>query len=162
MAQSGSVQAFSWVKSGKPSSGPWVEKFPEDTGMTFKKGDPVKLAAADGRLEDALEAENFMGIADQDASGVVDTEIRVTMLTPSDILRVSVSTAGAELASAQSQAGEAYGFLKSVVSGETDKTVLDIADVANACFELVTFRDPIGRANGEVHVRAVAAKLLMR
>ena len=161
MAQAGSVQEFAWVKSAHPSSGPQVIRYPEAAAQSFVKGDPVKIDTA-GRVLLAVDTEGpgIAGIADEDATGTTDNRVRVTLTLLGDVLRASQSNAGALQASAQTQVGLQCSWIKSAISGETTKSVLDTADTTTPTFEIIELRDPAGRENGEVYLRMIATPIL--
>lgn len=161
MAQAGFVQEFAWVKSAHPSSGPQVIRYPEAAAQTFVKGDPVKIDTA-GRVLLAVDTEGpgIAGIADEDATGTTDNRIKVTLTLLGDVLRASQSNAGAAQDSAQTQVGLQCSWIKSSVSGQTTKSVLDTADTTTPTFEIIELRDDAAVENGEVYCRMIATPIL--
>ena len=158
MAGPGFVQELTWVRTLNPSSGNGVLPYPEAASQSFVKGDPVVLNAS-GQVQLAVDTGNHFGIAAEDASGVTNTVLRVIVLGFVDIVRVSQSNAGAAQNSAQTQVGLRCSYIKSSVTGQTTKTVLDTADTGNANFEIMGLRDPAGTENGEVYARSVVQVL---
>lgn len=155
------VKTFELTEFGESDAG-WVFSYKEDASMTFKKKDPVVLEDGSGQVENATEANGFFGLALENASGVENTDILVLVVNPNMIFSVSVSNNGAAQATALTQVGRRYSYVKSSVTGETTKTVLDISDTTNDNWEVIGLdpRDPAGDINGRVLVRAVPAKLI--
>ena len=136
----------------------------EEASQTFKAKDPVVLDATSKEVELAADTNpEWVGFALEDASGTAGTEIEVLVVQPTMYFSVSVSTAGAALATAVTHVGTFCSFIKSTETGETDKTVLDIADTTNDFFEVVALdtRDEVGDTNGRVIVRPNPAYLKM-
>ena len=149
------VHAFSWYKA-RPSTGPMVRFYPETAGQTFTKGDPVKLDTA-GRVLLAVETEGqnstdgqdrggFWGIAGADASGTTDALVKVVIATPEDLFAVSGSAAGATRTTIRTDVGQPVSWIKSTVSGETTKSVLNMSSVTdlNEHFLVVDLLDAVG------------------
>ncbi len=148
------VSAFSWYKPANPSSGPQVRRYPEAAGQTFVKGDPVALDTA-GRVKLAVDTETGpAGIANGAASGTTDALVSVTLLTRADILAASSSAAGATRTVTRSDVGFKLSWIKSTVSGETTKSVLDNSDTAGdagnlgPAFEIIDILDAVGVVDG--------------
>ena len=155
------VQAFSWYKT-RPSAGPLVLGYPEAAGETFAKGDPVKLDTA-GRVLLAVDSEGsstpdragFFGIAGQAASGTTDAIAKVIIPTPLDVFAVSASAAGATRTVIRSDVGLRCSWIKSTVTGETAKSVLDVSDVtaAQLHWEIIDTLDAVGVVDGRYLAR---------
>ncbi len=155
------VYAFSWYKA-RPSTGPLVLGYPEAAGETFVKGDPVKLDAA-GRVLLAVDTEGdtvadlggFFGFADGDASGTTDAEVKIILAQPTDIYAVSASAAGATRTVIRSDVGFQCSWIKSAVSGETTKSVIDVSDntAKQLHFEILDTLDAVGTVDGRYLVR---------
>ena len=155
MAQAGFVQEMTWGRTAAPPSGNHVIRYPEAAAQTFVKGDPVVLNVS-GQVLLAVDTGNIHGIADEDASGTTDNRVKVIVINPdTDVYVASQSNAGAEQNSAQTQVGLQCSFIKSTVTGQTTKTVLDTADVGNLNCEILELKDPAGTPNGEVYFRFV-------
>jgi hypothetical protein len=162
MASSGVPQTISWVKTGKPSSGPFAKVYPEKAAMSaVKKGDPVILDSA-GRIGSAADSGSVFGIADQDFSGTTDTPMKVTVVGHEDILRASQSNAGATQASTQAMVGLRCSYIKSTITGQTAKMTVDTADTGTPSVEIVDLRDPVGTQDGEVYFRFVQGLISAR
>ena len=155
------VYAMAWAKSGKPSSGPLVLTYPEDASQTFAVGDPVKLDTA-GQVLLAVDTEGSHGIAKRAASGVENTDIQVTLHNPDDLYTASASEAGATHTLAQSDVGLRCSYIKSTVTGETTKTVVDLSDTQADVLEVVGLKDPVGTVDGRVYFRWVRAQIIPR
>jgi hypothetical protein len=155
------VYAMAWAKSGKPSSGPLVLRYPEDASETFKKGDPVKLGT-DGQLTIAVDTEGSLGIAEQNASGTENTEIRVTVHNFDDLYTASLSEAGATHTLAQSDVGLRCSYIKSTISGETTKTVVDASDTQSDVLVIVGLKDPVGTVDGRVYFKWLPTQFIPR
>ena len=155
------VHAFSWHKT-RPSGGPMVIGYPEAAGETFVKGDPVKLDTA-GRLLLAVDTEGsgtpdragFFGIANQDASGITDAIVRVIIPTPHDFFAVSASAAGATRTVVRADVGLRCSWIKSTITDNTTKSVLDTSDTtaAQLHWEIIDNLDAVGVVNGRYLAR---------
>jgi hypothetical protein len=153
------VYAVRWAKSGRPSSGPAVAWYPEEASQTFKRGDPVKLDNT-GEIEAAVDTGGSIGYADKDASGTTGTLIPVVLWNQDDLFTASLSEAGATHTLVQTDVGERCSWIKSSVSGETDKTVVDLSDTQGDVVEIVGLRDPVGTVDGRVYFRIVATQII--
>ncbi len=151
------VFAFEWVRSAHPSSGPQVANYPETAGQTFAKGDPVKLDTA-GRVLLAVDTEGpgVFGIANAAASGTTDAALSVTLLTLGDILSASASAAGATRTVVRTDVGLQCSWIKSTVTGETAKSVLDTSDTTTPTFEILDNKDAVGVVDGRYYCRMIA------
>jgi len=161
MASSGAPQTIAWVKTGKPSSGPFVRSYPEQASETFTKGDPVILDTA-GRIGAAADTGNVFGIALQDASGTTDTPIRVLIVGHEDIFRASASAAGATRTVTRSDVGLRCSYIKSTISGQTAVMTLDTSDTTTPSCEILDVRDPVGTVDGEYYFRFVQGLIAAR
>ena len=151
------VHALAWYKPANPSTGPQVRRYPETASQAFFKGDPVKLDTA-GRVLIALDTEGpgVLGIANGDASGTTDALVGVTLLTLGDIVSASASAAGATRTVTRSDVGLQCSWIKSSVSGETDKSVLDASDTTTPTWEIIDVLDPVGTVDGRYLARLIA------
>ena len=155
------VYAFSWYKA-RPSTGPLVLGYPEAAGEAFKKGDPVKLDAA-GRVLLAVDTQGntvpdlagFYGFAGADASGTTDAIVKIVVVQPTDLFAVSASAAGATRTVIRSDVGLECSWIKSTVSGETDKSVIDVSDTTakQLHFQILDTLDAVGTVDGRYLVR---------
>lgn len=161
MASSGFPQTITWVKTGKPSSGPFVKRYPEKATQSFVKGDPVILDTA-GRVGAAADTGNVFGVAAQDASGTTDTQIKVLIVGHEDVFRASQSNAGATQASAQTQVGLRCSYIKSTISGQTANMTVDTADTTTPSVEIIGLRDAAATQDGEVYFRFVQGLIAAR
>ncbi len=143
------VSAIAWYKSAAPSSGPAVRRYPETAGQTFVKGDPVKLDSA-GRVLLAVDTETGpWGIANAAASGTTDALVSITLLQATDIYSASASAAGATRTVTRSDVGLQCAWIKSTVSGETTKSVLDTSDNGTSdSFVIIDNLDAVGTVDG--------------
>ena len=157
------VHAFAWYKA-RPSSGPMIRRYPEAAAQTFVKGDPLKLDTAgrillaidtEGNTVPSLNTTGFLGIADADASGTTDALVKVVIITPDDLLAVSASAAGATRTVIRTDVGLKCSWIKSTVSGQTTKSVLDTSDVTSTrlFFEIIDNLDAVGVVNGRYLAR---------
>lgn len=155
------VKTFELTEFGESDAG-WVFSYKEDASMSFKKKDPVVLEDGSGQVENAVETAGFLGLALENASGVENTDILVLVVNRHMIFSCSVSNNGAAQATALSQVGRRYGYIKSSVTGSTNLTTVDINDTTNDNWEVIALdpRDAVGDINGRVLVRAVDAKLI--
>jgi hypothetical protein len=153
------VYAITWTKSGKPSSGPLVLTYPEAAAQTFKKGDPVKVNAG-GQVLLGVDTEGSLGIAERDASGVTNTDIRVTLHNYDDLYTASLSAAGATATLAQADVGTRCSYIKSTITGETAKTVVDKSDAQTDVLVIVGLKDPVGTVDGRVYFRWQTAQFI--
>jgi hypothetical protein len=150
------VYALAWHKPANPSSGPQVRRYPEAATQTFVKGDPVKIDSA-GRVLLAVDTETGpFGIANGDASGTTDALVSVTVLTLGDILSASGSAAGATRTVTRSDVGLRCSWIKSSISGETTKSVIDVNDTTTPAWEILDNLDAVGVTDGRYLVRLIA------
>jgi len=161
MASSGAPQTIAWVKTGKPSSGPFVRNYPEKATQTFKKGDPVILDTA-GRIGAAADTGSVFGVAAQDASGTTDTPIRVIIVGHEDIFRASASAAGATRTVTRNDVGLQCSYIKSTISGQTNVMTLDTSDTTTPACEIIDVRDAVGTVDGEYYFRFVQSLISAR
>lgn len=154
------VYAFRWVRSAHPSSGPNVIHYPEAASQTFKKGDPVKLDTA-GRVLLAVDTESagVFGLADADASGTTDATVPIVVLSIGDIVSASGSAAGATRDVIRTDVGLQCSYIKSTVTGETAKTVLDISDTTTPTWEILDNKDAVGTTDGRYYARMIATPI---
>ncbi|KKL57854.1 hypothetical protein LCGC14_2231270 [marine sediment metagenome] len=156
------VTAFSWYKT-RPSAGPMVIGYPEAAAQSATlKGDPVKLDTA-GRVLLAVDTEGsstpdragFFGFAAQDMSGTTDAIARVLIPTPLDLFAVSASAAGATRTVTRSDVGLRCSWIRSTVTDETTKSVLDTSDTtaAQLHFEIIDTLDAVGVVDGRYLAR---------
>ncbi len=155
------VHAFSWFKT-RPSAGPLILGYPEAASETFAKGDPLKLDTA-GRVLLAVDTQGdsvaslagFFGFAGQAASGTTDAIVKVVIAMPGDIYAVSASAAGATRTVIRTDIGLECSWIKSTVTGETTKSVLDTSDVAATVlhFQILDNLDAVGTVDGRYLVR---------
>lgn len=155
------VFAMEWSKPGRPSSGPDYGYFPEAAAQSFKKGDPVKLNAS-GQVLIAVDTEGSVGIADEDASGTTNTVLAVILHNVDDWYSASVSSAGATRTSTQSDVGLRCSYIKSTITGETNKTVVDVADTQADVLHIIGLRDAVGTVDGRVYFRWESAQRIPR
>jgi len=153
------VFALAWAKSGSPSGGPSVLFYPEEASQTFKKGDPVKLDTT-GEIEASVDTGGSLGIAGRDATTVTGSEIPVTLFNSHDVFTASASEAGATHTLVQGDVGLRCSWIKSTVTGETAKTVVDLSDTQGDVFEVVGLRDPVGTVDGRVYFRVVNSQII--
>jgi hypothetical protein len=147
---------MAWLRSMSPSSGPSVRYYPEAASQSFKKGDPVKLNTS-GQVLLAVDTESGpWAIANADASGTTNAEVGVTLMTVGDVFVASASAAGATRTVTQSDVGLQCSWIKSTVTGETDKSVLDQADTTTPSFEIVDTYDDVGTVDGRYEFRILA------
>ena len=155
------VSAFSWYKT-RPSAGPLVIGYPEAASETFSKGDPVKLdtagrvlLAVDSEGDDVASLGGFYGFAGADASGTTDAIVKVVVAQPGDLFAVSASAAGATRTVIRSDVGLACSWIKSTVTGETAKSVIDVSDVtaSRLHFHILDTLDAVGVVDGRYLVR---------
>lgn len=150
------VKTFELTRFGEYEAGS-VYSYPEAASQSFKVGDPVKLNSSGQVLLGVDTESGIFGIAWEDASGTTDNEVLILVLNADMIFSVSQSNAGAAQASAQSQVGLQCSWIKSTVSGETTKSVIDTADTTTPAFEIIGLdsRDAVGDTNGRVLVRCI-------
>lgn len=153
------VYAMRWAKPGRPSSGPAVAYFKEAGSQSFKRGDPV-LLQDDGQVAIAIDSGGSIGIADKDATGTENSEIPVILHNTDDWYTASMSEAGATHTSAVTDIGERCSYIKSTVTGETAKTVIDLNDAQGDVLEIVGLRDPAGTVDGRAYFRWVATQII--
>jgi hypothetical protein len=161
MASSGFPQTIEWVKTGKPSSGPFVRRYPEKATQTFVKGDPVILDTA-GRVGAAADTGNVFGVALQDASGTTDTLLRILIVGHEDVFRASASAAGATRTVTRSDVGLRCSYIKSTISGQTAVMTLDTSDITTPSVEILDVRDAVGTVDGEYYFRFVQGLISAR
>ena len=162
MASSGFPQTIAWVKTGKPSSGPFVKSYPEKAAMSaVKKGDPVVLDSA-GRIGSAADSGNVFGIADQDFSGTTDTQRKVLIVGHEDVFRASASAAGATRTVTRSDVGLRCDYIKSTITGQTAVMTLDTSDTVTPACEILDVRDAVGTVDGEYYFRFVQGLIAAR
>ncbi len=162
MAQEGAPQTIAWVKTGKPSSGPFVRNYPEKAAMSaVKKGDPVILDTA-GRVGSAADTGNVYGIAQEDFSGTTDDSRRILIAGHEDIFRASASAAGATRTVTRSDVGLRCSYIKSTISGQTDVMTIDTSDTSTPSIEILDVRDDVGVVDGEYYFRFVQALIAAR
>lgn len=161
MASSGYPQTFAWVKTGKPSSGPFVRRYPEKATQSFVKGDPVILDTA-GRVGAAADTGSVFGVALEDASGTTDTLIRVLIVGHEDVFRASASAAGATRTVTRSDVGLRCSYIKSTISGQTAVMTLDTSDTTTPSCEILDVRDAVGTVDGEYYFRFVQGLISAR
>ncbi len=156
------VTAFSWYKT-RPSAGPLILGYPEAAAQSATlKGDPVKLDTA-GRVLLAVDTEGetvedlggFYGFAAQDMSGTTDAIVKILLAQPGDIFAVSASAAGATRTVIRSDVGLRCSWIRSTVSGETTKSVLDVSDTTakQLHFEIIDTLDAVGTVDGRYLAR---------
>lgn len=155
------VYAMEWSKPGRPSSGPDRGYFPEAAAQSFKKGDPVKLNTS-GQVLIAVDTEGSIGIADEDATGTTNTVLSVILSNVDDWFSASASEAGATHTLAQTDVGLRCSYIKSTVTGETAKTVVDLSDTQADVLHVIGLRDPVGTVDGRVYFRWEAAQRIPR
>jgi len=152
------VYAMEWTKSGKPSSGHLVQTHPEAAAQSFKRGDPVKLVA--GKVTLAVDTEGSYGISKRDASGVTDTKIQVIVHNFDDLYTASLSAAGATSTLAVTNVGVRCSYIKSTITGNTTKTVVDLSDAQTDVLVIVGLKDPVGTVDGRVYFRWLNAQFI--
>ena len=156
------VTAFSWYKT-RPSAGPLILGYPEAAAQSATlKGDPVKLDTA-GRVLLAVDTEGdsvaslagFYGFAAQDMSGTTDAIVKILIAQPGDLFAVSASAAGATRTVIRSDVGLQCSWIRSTVTGETTKSVLDVSDTAATVlhFEILDTLDAVGTVDGRYLAR---------
>ncbi len=156
------VTAFSWYKA-RPSTGPLIRRYPEAAAQSATlKGDPVKIDTA-GRVLLAVDTEGetvedlggFYGFAAEDMSGTTDALVRVNIAMPGDLYAVSASAAGATRTTIRSDVGLRCSWIRSTVTDETTKSVLDVSDVTakQLHFEIVDLLDAVGVVDGRYLAR---------
>lgn len=156
------VYAMRWAKPGRPSSGPNVEFYPMKSGETFKRGDPVMLDT-NGQLLIAVDTGGSIGIADDDAANYSALDnVPVILHNTDDYYTASLSAAGATHTLAQTDVGLRCSYIKSTISGETTKTVVDASDTQADVLEIVGLRDAVGTVDGRVYFRWVNAQIIPR
>lgn len=155
------VYAMEWSKPGRPSSGPDRAYFPVKSGQSFKKGDPVKLDT-NGQLLIAVDTEGSIGIADEDAPSTALELTSVILSNVDDWFSASASEAGATHTLAQTDVGLRCSYIKSTVTGETAKTVVDLSDTQADVLHVIGLRDPVGTVDGRVYFRWEAAQRIPR
>lgn len=156
------VHAFSWYKT-RPSAGPLVIRYPVAAAQSATlKGDPVKLdtagrvlLAVDTEGDDVASLAGFYGFAAEDFSGTTDTLAKVIVAQPGDIYAVSASAAGATRNVTRSDVGLACSWIRSTVSGETTKSVLDTSDTtaSRLHFEIIDTLDAVATVDGRYLAR---------
>ena len=157
------VKTFELTRFGEAEAGN-VFSYPEAASQSFKTGDPVKLNTS-GQVLLAVDTEDgIWGIAWEDATGTTANMVLILVLTPAMVFAVSQSNAGAAQASAQTQVGLQCSYIKSTVTDETTKTVLDTADTTTPTFEIIYLdgRDPVGDSNGRVLCRVIGSAIKAR
>ena len=149
------VHAFAWHKPANPSSGPQVRRYPI-TAVAVVKGDPAKINSA-GRALLAVDTETGP-FALFNAAGVatLDTLVSVNILTLGDLVTASASAAGATRTVTRSDVGLRCSWIKSTVSGETAKSVLDTSDTTTPAWEIVDVYDAVGTVDGRYIARLIA------
>ena len=154
---SAGVHALAWHKPANPSVGPQVRRYPEAASETFVKGDPVKLDTA-GRVLLAVDTEGpgVFGLANADASGTTDALVSITVLTLGDLVSASGSAAGATRTVIRTDVGLQVSWIKSTITGQTTKSVLDISDVTTPTWEIIDVLDDVGVVDGRYVARMIA------
>ena len=167
------VYSFTWVKG--PSDNPEVLGYTDDliieeaASQDHKAGSPlvvdlsasgstkVQLKKSDADLSDlpifiaATDGLNASAAIDLTQPGVNAASLPY-INRPGDIWSVTLSSAGANLATDGVHLGQIAGWILSTESGETTKAVLDLAQVTDAYWVIVGFddRDDIGTSGGRV------------
>lgn len=139
----------------------FVREYPEAAAQTYKRGDPVVLDTA-GRVKIAVDTGDVFGIADKDAKGTTDTASPIIVIDDSVIFSASVSAAGATANSAQADVGLRCSYIKSTITGETAKTVIDTSDVTNLNIDILDLYDAAATADGRYFFRFVRNKVAAR
>jgi len=156
------VYAMRWAKPGRPSSGSDYGYFPMKSAEAFKRGDPVKLDT-NGQLLIAVDTEGSIGIADDDASNYAALDnVPVILHNVDDWYSASISAAGATATSAQTDCGLRCSYIKSTITGETAKTVVDRSDTQADVLHVIGFLDPVGTVDGRVYFRWEATQRIPR
>jgi hypothetical protein len=141
-----------------------VYEYPEAAAQTFKKKDFVNTASGQVKLAVDTESGNF-GLALEDASGTTDALVEILLINSSMIFSGTLSAAGAATATVQAtHVGLQCSWIKSTVTGETTKTVVDASDTTTPSLEIILLdpRDPVGDTNGRVYFRVLPAFLIAR
>lgn len=141
-----------------------VYQYPEDPSETFKVGDWVKLDT-DGQVLLAIDTESGLwGLALAAASGTTDALVDILVVDDTMVFTASQSNAGATQITVQTQAGLQCSWIKSTVTGETDKTVIDTADTTTPDLEILALdpRDPVGDNNGRLLFRIISSRIIAR
>lgn len=156
------VYAMRWAKPGRPSSGPDYGYFPKKASETFKRGDPVKLDT-NGEVLLAVDTEGSVGIADADAADFATAALVPVILHNIDDWYVaSISAAGATATSAQTDVGLRCSYIKSTITGETTKTVVDRSDTQADVLHVIGLYDPAATVDGRVYFRWENAQRIPR
>lgn len=155
------VYAMAWAKPGRPSSEQATAYFPEKASQTFKKGDPVMLDT-NGQLLIAVDTGGSVGIAEEDASGTTNNLVRVTLHNTDDWYTASASEAGATHTLAQTDVGLRCSYIKSTITGETAKTVVDLSDTQADVLHVIGLKDAVGTVDGRVYFRWEGAQIIPR
>jgi len=155
------VYAMDWAKSGHGSGYSNPGYFPVKSGQTFKKGDPVMLDT-NGQLLIAVDTGGSVGIAAQDAPSTALELTRVTLHNTIDWYTASASEAGATHTLAQTDVGLRCSYIKSTVTGETAKTVVDLSDTQADVLHVIGLVDAVGTVDGRVYFRWESAQIIPR
>ena len=155
------VYRMEYTKSGKPSSGNLPFSYPEAAAQSFKRGDPVKLNTS-GQVLIAVDTEGSLGIAKEDASGTTNNVVQVILHDFKDLYSASGSAAGATRTVTQSDVGLRCSYIKSTVTGETDKTVIDVSDTQSDVLVIVGVKDAVGTVDGRYYFQWLSTQYIPR
>lgn len=159
------VFAMSWYRSTVGAE-PYLDDQPQANSQSFVVGDPVMLNTS-GQVVIAVDTGFTYGIAlEAGANDSNNANVLFLVIQPTDLFVASQSTAGATQVSAQTQVGLKCSYIKSTISGETTKTVVDTADTTTPSLEIVgvdTRSDSaVGAADGRVVFRFLADQVRAR
>ena len=137
---------------------------PEKASQTFVRGDWVKTDT-NGQVSLAVDTESGLyGLAMADASGTTDDLVDILLVDATMLFVASQSNAGAAQVTVQTQVGLQCSWIKSTVTGETTKTVVDTADTTTPDLEILYLdtRDAVGDSNGRVVFKILDSRLIAR
>jgi hypothetical protein len=157
------VRAFRLYNGDEKDVG-LVTRGREKASQSFKRGDFLSTDT-DGVVRIAVDTESgIYALALEDASGTTNNEVDILLLDGTQFFTASVSAAGAAAATAITNVGLRCSWIKSAVTGETAKTVIDTGDTTTPDLEVLDYdrRDTLGDTNGRLVVRVIPARILAR
>ncbi len=157
------VFAMSWFRSTVGAE-PYLDDQPQANSETFVVGDPIMLDTS-GQVIIAVDTGFTYGIAlEAAANDSNNAKVLILVIQPTDLFTASQSTAGATQNSAQTQVGLKCSYIKSTISDETAKTVIDTADTTTPSCEIVGLdtRQAVATAEGRVVFRFLADQVRAR
>jgi hypothetical protein len=150
------------------STGPHIDgrivKGREKASQSFKKGDFLSTDT-NGVVRIAVDTESgIYALALEDASGTTNNEVDILLLDGTMLFSASVSAAGAAAATAITNVGLRCSWIRSTVTGETNKNVIDTSDTTTPDLEIMMYdrRDPLGDTNGRLIFRVIESRILAR